>query len=85
MREKTRIVPFIVRGHSGRRDVGPVTENIPGIVGMGKAAELAKREMETRKGIIEPLRDKLLNGLMNSVDHIYLNGHPKKDYLTIST
>ena len=77
LREKTRIVPFIEGGiqESGRR---AGTENIPGIVGMGKAAELAKREMDKRKGAIEPLRDKLLNGLMSSVDHIYLNGHPEK-------
>ena len=45
---------------------------------MGKAAELAKREIETRKKAIEPLRDKLLNGLMNSAGRIHLNGHPKK-------
>ncbi len=77
LREKTRIVPFIEGGvQEGGRRAG--TENIPGIVGMGKAAELAKKEMDTRMGAIKPLRDKLLNGLMNSVDSIYLNGHPEK-------
>jgi len=77
LREKTRIVPFIEGGiQEGGRRAG--TENIPGIVGMGKAAELAKREIETRKKAIEPLRDKLLNGLMNSAGQIHLNGHPKK-------
>ena len=77
LREKTRIVPFIEGGvQEGGRRAG--TENIPGIVGMGKAAELAKREMDTRMEAIKPLRDKLLKGLMSSVDHIYLNGHPEK-------
>ncbi|MCP4255569.1 MAG: cysteine desulfurase, partial [Candidatus Scalindua sp.] len=69
LREKTRIVPFIEGGvQEGGRRAG--TENIPGIVGMGKAAELAKKEMDTRMKAIKPLRDKLLNGLMNSVDSI---------------
>ena len=77
LREKTRIVPFIEGGvQEGGRRAG--TENIPGIVGMGKAAQLAKKEMDVRKEAIKPLRDKLLNGLMNSVDYIYLNGHPEK-------
>ena len=77
LREKTRIVPFIEGGvQEGGRRAG--TENIPGIVGMGKAAELAKKEMDVRRNAIKPLRDKLLNGLMNSVDNIYLNGHPEK-------
>jgi len=77
LREKTRIVPFIEGGvQEGGRRAG--TENIPGIVGMGKAAELAKKEMNVRTEAIKPLRDKLLNGLMNSVDNIYLNGHPEK-------
>jgi cysteine desulfurase len=77
LREKTRIVPFIEGGiQEGGRRAG--TENIPGIVGMGKAAELAKREMESRKGTIEPLRDKLLNGLISSAGQIHLNGHPEE-------
>ena len=77
LREKTRIVPFIEGGvQEGGRRAG--TENIPGIVGMGKAAELAKKEKDVRRDAIKPLRDKLLNGLMNSVDSIYLNGHPEK-------
>ncbi len=77
LRERTRIVPFIEGGvQEGGRRAG--TENIPGIVGMGKAAELAKKEMETRTRTLIPLRDKLLNGLTKSIDHIHLNGHPEK-------
>ncbi len=77
LKERTRIVPFIEGGvQEGGRRAG--TENIPGIVGMGKAAELTKKEMETRTIAIKPLRDKLLNGLINSIDHIHLNGHPEK-------
>ncbi|ODS34142.1 MAG: cysteine desulfurase [Candidatus Scalindua rubra] len=77
LRERTRIVPFIEGGiQEGGRRAG--TENIPGIVGMGRAAELAKKEMETRERAIKPLSDRLLSGLMNSIDHIYLNGHPEK-------
>lgn len=77
LKERTRIVPFIEGGvQEGGRRAG--TENIPGIVGIGKAAELAEKELKNRAKSIRPLRDKLLKGIMNSIDNLYLNGHPEK-------
>jgi cysteine desulfurase len=53
----TRIVPLIYGGiqESGRR---AGTENVPAIVGMGKAAELAQRDLQKRINHVKPLRDK---------------------------
>ncbi|MDR4497848.1 MAG: cysteine desulfurase [Candidatus Scalindua sp.] len=76
LKQRTRIVPFIEGGvQEGGRRAG--TENLPGIVGMGKAAELANHEMEARAMLIRPLRDKFLESLVNSIDHIHINGHPE--------
>ncbi|MDR4505015.1 MAG: cysteine desulfurase [Candidatus Scalindua sp.] len=77
LKKQTRIVPFIEGGvqEAGRR---AGTENLPGIVGMGKAAELAENEMEARAMLIEPLRDKLLKSLADKIDHLHINGHPEQ-------
>jgi cysteine desulfurase len=70
----TRIVPLIYGGiqEHGRR---AGTENVPAIVGMGKAAELAKRDLEHRTRHVQPLRDQLISGSL-SVDRVFLTGHP---------
>jgi len=55
------------------------TENVVGIVGMGKAAELAeKRLIQGEEEKIVKMRDKLIQGTMNKIDHVRLNGHPVK-------
>jgi len=72
-----RIVPFIDGGiQEGGRRAG--TENVAGIVGLGKAAEIAMKEMETRIKKMEPLRDRLIQLLPQKVDHVILTGHPEK-------
>jgi len=53
------------------------TENVPAIVGMGKAAELAGAEMEENIRRLVPMRDKLLNGLKNSITYFNITGDPK--------
>lgn len=74
VKKGTRIMPFIIGGtqEEGRR---AGTHNIPGIVGMGKAAELAKAEMGRADKLI-PLRDKLLTALPKIVPDYYITGHP---------
>jgi cysteine desulfurase len=52
------------------------TLNVPGIVGFGKAAELALQKMDSDNARIRKLRDKLWDGLRAELDEIYLNGHP---------
>lgn len=77
LKKGTRIVPFILGGmqEDGRRGG---THNIAGIVGMGKACEIAKEEMGSINSRLVPLRDKLLKGLAEGVKDIIFTGHPEK-------
>jgi cysteine desulfurase len=70
-----RIEP-IIHGGGQERGLRSGTENVPGIIGFGKAAELAVKEMKAESERISQLRDKLIKGLLNSVSYSFLNGHP---------
>ncbi|MFZ6016049.1 MAG: cysteine desulfurase family protein [Nitrospirota bacterium] len=73
VREGLRIVPLIYGGiQEGGRRAG--TENVPAIVGMGKAAELAKAEMSSQMEYLKVLRDRIIEGI-KSVENVYLTGH----------
>ncbi|MBI2472855.1 MAG: aminotransferase class V-fold PLP-dependent enzyme [Planctomycetes bacterium] len=75
LREGVRILPFMEGGvQEGGRRAG--TENVIGIVGMGKAAELAKSEMLQRMNKVQRLRDQLRDGILKNVSHVFVNGHP---------
>ena len=76
LRKGTRIMPYLEGGiqEDGRR---AGTENVPGIVGLGKAAELAKKEMEKRRRHLLFLRKKLINELPGRIERLRINGHPK--------
>jgi len=71
----SRIMPLIDGGvqEAGRR---AGTENVPAIVGLGVAAELAAADMEERRAHLVPLRDRLIERLTSEIDDIYLTGHP---------
>jgi cysteine desulfurase len=72
-----RILPFIDGGiQEGGRRAG--TEDVPAIVGLGKAAELALQNMESRVGKMESLRDSLIQRFLDSIEHTVLTGHPEK-------
>jgi len=71
----TRIQP-IIQGGGQERGLRSGTENIPAIVGMGKAAEIAKAEMKTEGERLSKLREKLIKGLLESIPSSFLNGHP---------
>ena len=75
IRKGTKIVPFM---HGGGQEHGrrASTQNVPGIVGFGKACQLAQQEMGQEKERLETLRDRLINGILNRIDHVHLNGHP---------
>lgn len=77
IRKGTRIVPLIHGGEqeSNRR---ASTENVAGIAGFGKAAELARIEMNEEMKRTTLLRDRLINGLISNIEEIRLNGHPAK-------
>ncbi|HHY42298.1 MAG TPA: cysteine desulfurase NifS [Thermoanaerobacterales bacterium] len=75
IRKGTKISPFMTGGaQESKRRAG--TENIPGIVGFGKAAELAKSELQEQYDKLIKLRDKLINGIMETIPYTRLNGHP---------
>jgi cysteine desulfurase len=75
VRKRVRLIPLMDGGvqEGGRR---PGTENVPAIVGMGKAAELALKDMPSRAEKLSRLRDKLITRLPEAVGHILVTGHP---------
>ena len=76
VRQGVRIMPLFDGGipEGGRRGG---TENVPGIVGLGKAAEIAKASMTSRINQLTPLRDRLLEGLPGRVENVVVTGHPQ--------
>jgi cysteine desulfurase len=75
IRRGTRMVAVQHGGdHERRRRAG--TENVPGIVGLGKAVELRAREMGAEAERLRDLRDRLVRGVQARVDEVQLNGHP---------
>ncbi len=63
-------------GQERRRRAG--TENIAGIVGLGKAIELATADIEDHNARIMAMRDRLLKGILDTIPYARLNGHPQK-------
>jgi len=76
IRKGVKVLPLIHGGHH-ERNKRAGTENVPGIVGLGKACELAAREMATERRKLEMLRDRLYEGLSEQIEDIVLNGHPQ--------
>ncbi len=77
VRKGVRIKPQIEGGiqEDGRR---AGTENVPAIVGLGAAAEIAAAEIPQRLSNVSSLRDRLQKGLTEKIDHIVVNGHPTR-------
>ncbi len=73
VRKATKMVPLIIGGHqeNGRR---AGTENIASIVGLGKAAELAKAGVDAENKQVRALRDRLEKGLLGQCKDALLNG-----------
>lgn len=77
IRKGTKLLSFM-HGGGQERSRRASTENVPGIVGMGRAVELAMAEMDEEAKRITRLRDKLIKGLFDRIDPLRLNGHPQK-------
>jgi len=77
IKKGARIFSFIDGGiqEKGRR---AGTENVAGIVGLGKASEIAKDILEQRIEKVKPLRDKLIQRLPQKVEHVRITGHPER-------
>jgi len=73
VKKGTRLSPFMLGGHqeSGRR---AGTENVPGIIGLGKACELAAQNLEQENNNVKYLRDKLENAILGKCPDSRLNG-----------
>lgn len=71
-------ITSIQQGGAQERNLRAGTENVPGIVGMGKAAELAYNELEERVRHVSSLRDILIEGIQKKIPNVKLNGHRVK-------
>lgn len=74
VRKGTRMVSFMHGGEQERRRRAS-TENVPGIVGFGKAVETAKSSMDEEAKKLTILRDKLVKGIFEKIEKVRLNGH----------
>jgi cysteine desulfurase len=77
IRNGTRIMPFM---HGGEQENGrrASTQNVPGIVGFGKAVELAKASLSEEAARLAAMRDRIIRGVFERLDGIRLNGHPTR-------
>jgi len=73
IRKGTKFSPFLIGGHQEKGRRGG-TENIPYIVGLGKACELAARHLEEENNKVRSLRDKLEGGLLERIPDTLVNG-----------
>jgi cysteine desulfurase len=77
VRKGVRLVSLLHGGEQEKkRRAG--TENVAGIVGLGKAAELARQSMDEEIHRLTSLRDRLIKGILERIDHSRLNGHPTR-------
>jgi cysteine desulfurase len=77
IRKGVRMDP-ITHGGGQERARRSGTQNVAGIVGLSRATELAGQEMIAEAERLTPLRDRLIQGILEGIDHSYLNGHPVK-------
>lgn len=78
IRRGTRMTRFMHGGHQERnRRAG--TQNVAGIVGLGKACEMAQLELDDYSKRVRALRDRLEDGVLSQVPDIKLNGTPDRD------
>jgi len=68
----------LMYGAKQENDCRAGTENVLGIIGLGKACELAKQKFSANYDHMKKMRDKLWNGLVSEIPDLRLNGHPKQ-------
>lgn len=77
VRKGVKMDPLLHGGHHERnRRAG--TENVPGIIGLGKAAEIAQVELSQNEKRIRVLRDRLEQEILERIPEVYVTGHPEK-------
>jgi len=75
VKEGVRLEPLL-HGGGQERGLRSGTENVAAIVGFGKAAEIAKEEMQAESSRLTKLRDRFIEGLLKPIPYSFLNGHP---------
>ncbi|KLU62852.1 cysteine desulfurase IscS [Peptococcaceae bacterium CEB3] len=73
VRKGIRLIP-LVHGGGQEKKRRSGTENTPGIIGFGKACELAQARMEEEAERLTELRDRLLDGILERIDYVKVNG-----------
>jgi cysteine desulfurase len=77
VKKGVRILPLIDGGiQEGGRRAG--SENVPAIIGLGKASELAAAGMASHMPKLEEMRQRLTQGLSSRIEHVVITGHPQK-------
>ncbi|MBI5603355.1 MAG: cysteine desulfurase NifS [Deltaproteobacteria bacterium] len=77
IRKGTRFTPFMIGGHQERGRRGG-TENVPYIIGLGKACALAQNNIHLENERVRSLRDRLEQGIMGTIPKVLINGHPRE-------
>ncbi|HEX9861423.1 MAG TPA: cysteine desulfurase family protein, partial [Nitrospirota bacterium] len=77
VRKGTKLMPILYGGNQ-ERGLRPGTENVPGIVGFGTAAELLDAERDAETARLTGMRDRLWAGISAKVPHVHLHGHPAR-------
>ncbi|WP_407354950.1 cysteine desulfurase NifS [Methanolobus sp. WCC5] len=73
---KGTVIRPIVFGGNHEKGMRSGTENIPGIVGFGRAMTLAKQRLDEDSARMQQMRDSLISRVFDSISHVRLNGHP---------
>ncbi|MBE3572014.1 MAG: cysteine desulfurase NifS [Moorella humiferrea] len=81
IRKGTKITP-ILHGGGQERKRRAGTENMPGIVGFGRAAELARQELPQEMPRLKALRDRLIKGILERIEDVQVNGDLEKRVAT---
>jgi cysteine desulfurase len=77
LKKGVKLTPMI-HGGGHERGLRSGTENVPGIVGFGKACEIAIKELPEEMKRLLKLREHLVNGIMKNIKYVQLNGHAEK-------
>ncbi len=77
LKDRVRLEPSL-HGGGQERGLRSGTENVAGIVGFGRAAEIAKEEMQAESQRLTKLRDRMIKRMLDPIPYSFLNGHPTK-------
>jgi len=72
------VIEPIIQGGGQQKGLRSGSENISGIVGFGKAAEISEKKMQKDSKRISGLRDRIVRGILTEIEDSYLHGHPDK-------